>query len=391
MSRSSGMLTQFARNVELSGRLAPTTIGVPFVFAHRGASHYYRDNSAEAFKATGVMGVDGIELDVRRTKDEYLVVYHDPELEDDEGNTKRLISESLKQDLPEYILTLEEALMACEGWVNVEIKNHHYDPGYDFDHRIADQVCEELVKHPEEYKRYIVSCFNYGTVQRVRQLIPELRTAFLTDGFEFFTGGVNGQYGCDDVEPAVDTHGKKELNLASVAEMAFRLEADGIDALHVREDMVTEQLVEACHATGRQCSAWVVNSADRGAELIAMNADGLCTNLPDEGLVWLKTEAEKQAARVRARARSDAPKMLMPSAMQASHKQRRPTPLVPENVHESVDDADVDVRVERAYVNSLLQPPPIKQVRSLDWVLQAVADIKAEAEPLPPLTGPPRA
>ena len=321
MSRGMGTLTKMVQ-LELSGRLAPTTIGVPFVFAHRGASHYHRDNSAEAFKATGVMGVDGVELDVRRTLDNHLVVYHDAALEEDEdvgegikvekeGCTQRFISECLKQDLPDYILTLEEALMACEGWVNVEIKNHHYDRGYDADHRIADEVCKELGKHPEEYERYIVSCFNYGTVQRVRELLPDIRTAFLTDGNEFFFGGVNGQFGCEDVNPTVDKDGLKQLNLASVAEMAFRLEADGIDALHVREDMITEQLVQACHATGRQCSAWVVNSAERGAEIIAMNADGICTNLPDEGLAWLKTEADKQASRVRARARSDAPPMMM--------------------------------------------------------------------------------
>ena len=47
------------------------------VFAHRGYSAKYPENTMAAFKAALKFNVDGIELDVHETKDGALVVIHD--------------------------------------------------------------------------------------------------------------------------------------------------------------------------------------------------------------------------------------------------------------------------------------------------------------------------
>ena len=52
------------------------------VIAHRGASHDHPENTVAAFRAAAEMGADGVELDVRRTSDDRLVVVHDPRLAD---------------------------------------------------------------------------------------------------------------------------------------------------------------------------------------------------------------------------------------------------------------------------------------------------------------------
>ena len=46
------------------------------IVAHRGASAYEKDNSMEAFDKAVKMGVDMIELDLRRTKDNVYIAYH---------------------------------------------------------------------------------------------------------------------------------------------------------------------------------------------------------------------------------------------------------------------------------------------------------------------------
>ena len=48
-----------------------------YVAAHRGWSARYPENTMEAFKAAAALGVDQIEIDVRVTKDDELVIMHD--------------------------------------------------------------------------------------------------------------------------------------------------------------------------------------------------------------------------------------------------------------------------------------------------------------------------
>jgi glycerophosphoryl diester phosphodiesterase len=49
----------------------------PLVFAHRGGSALAPENTLVAFDAAVAMGVDGLELDVRLSKDGVVVVHHD--------------------------------------------------------------------------------------------------------------------------------------------------------------------------------------------------------------------------------------------------------------------------------------------------------------------------
>ena len=49
-----------------------------FVCAHRGASGTHPENTLEAFNEAIKLGCEMIEFDVRMTKDEHLVLLHDP-------------------------------------------------------------------------------------------------------------------------------------------------------------------------------------------------------------------------------------------------------------------------------------------------------------------------
>src|SRR6266478_2819603 len=50
------------------------------IIAHRGASSLEPENTIRSFKKAEEIGVDMIELDVRRSKDGILVISHDPDL-----------------------------------------------------------------------------------------------------------------------------------------------------------------------------------------------------------------------------------------------------------------------------------------------------------------------
>ena len=51
------------------------------VYAHRGASEYAPENTMSSFYLGLHMGANGIETDVRRTKDGTLVLFHDATLD----------------------------------------------------------------------------------------------------------------------------------------------------------------------------------------------------------------------------------------------------------------------------------------------------------------------
>jgi hypothetical protein len=51
------------------------------IICHRGSSEFAHENTLEAFRATFELGGDGNEIDIRRTKDGVLVVFHDDMLD----------------------------------------------------------------------------------------------------------------------------------------------------------------------------------------------------------------------------------------------------------------------------------------------------------------------
>src|ERR1700761_3714211 len=97
------------------------------VFAHRGCTEGFTENTLEAFAEAKRLGADGVELDVRLTADGALVVHHDP-LVAGIGP----VAEVTVPQLPGHIPLLVDALAVCEGMVvNVEIKNGPGEPGHD--------------------------------------------------------------------------------------------------------------------------------------------------------------------------------------------------------------------------------------------------------------------
>jgi glycerophosphoryl diester phosphodiesterase len=53
----------------------------PMVFAHRGLSNYYAENSSEGFDALDSIGIGAVEIDIELTKDNHLIVFHDSNCE----------------------------------------------------------------------------------------------------------------------------------------------------------------------------------------------------------------------------------------------------------------------------------------------------------------------
>lgn len=95
--------------------------------AHRGASGYEPENTLKAFNAALHLGADMIEIDVRRTRDRQLVVFHDfmlHRLTNGYGRVRRYTLHELKRfDIGgEEIPTLLEALSHLRGKCQIIIE-----------------------------------------------------------------------------------------------------------------------------------------------------------------------------------------------------------------------------------------------------------------------------
>jgi glycerophosphoryl diester phosphodiesterase len=143
------------------------------VIAHRGAwgtgvPNAPEENTLEAFDAAIALGVDMIELDVRRTSDGQLVVFHD-------ARVKRVPTGSLPYDalktkhtkerppLLQDVLELTKDRIA----INLEIKETGYT---------EDTIA---LLRPFGLERCLVSSFLDDVVREAKTLAPQLRTGLL--------------------------------------------------------------------------------------------------------------------------------------------------------------------------------------------------------------------
>lgn len=86
--------------------------GRPLLIAHRGASEIATENSMEALRLAVANGVDGIEVDIRLTRDGRLVCFHDDNLLRLTGKDIAIGDANYAELLAEYpaLVSLEEAL-----------------------------------------------------------------------------------------------------------------------------------------------------------------------------------------------------------------------------------------------------------------------------------------
>lgn len=217
------------------------------IIAHRGASRAAPENTVAAFRRAVEMGADAIELDVRRTGDDRLVVHHDPSIADG-----RAIRELSAGELPGWVPEMSDALDACGAVVvNVEIKNDPHEPDHDPTDWVAEQVARELERRGDP-ARWLISSFRYDTIARCRELSPAVATAWLTE-----------RIGPDEIARSV---------------------AGGHAAIHPWVPTVDRAAVDAAHAAGLAVNVWTCDDPDRMRELIGWGIDGICTNVPDVAL-----------------------------------------------------------------------------------------------------------
>jgi glycerophosphoryl diester phosphodiesterase len=213
------------------------------VFAHRGCTEGFTENTLDAFAEARRVGADGVELDVRLTADGALAVHHDAEIPG-----LGAIAEVGVSDLPSHVPLLADVLAVCDGMVvNVEIKNAPQDPGWDVGEAVAP-LTAAAIEEAGWTDRVIVSSFQVTTLLAVQAADGRLALGALW-GFGAEPG------------PA----------LADAAAAGFR-------AVHPFVTSVTPELVERAHAAGLAVNVWTVNAPDDLRAMVGLGVDTVITD-----------------------------------------------------------------------------------------------------------------
>jgi glycerophosphoryl diester phosphodiesterase len=227
-------------------------VTAPLLLGHRGASARQLENTMAAFEAARADGADGVELDVRLSRDGELVVFHDQDLRRLAGRMDRVIALTARELAAvelrggERIPTLADALAAtAPRLVNIEIK-----PPPPTHLRETVRQVARTVQATGAAGRVIISSFDLLVVALIRT------TTTLRTGLLF--------------------HRRQPLPLRR----AWLAPALRPHALHPERTLVDRDSMASWRRRGYQVNAWTADAPDEVRRLARLGVDAIITNDP---------------------------------------------------------------------------------------------------------------
>ena len=260
----------------------------PLVVAHRGSSYALAEHTLGAYVRAIEEGADGLECDVRLTRDGHLVCVHDRRI-DRTSSGRGVVSDFDLDDLRELdfgswranlpssadafieerdsteapVLTLErllEVVLPAPRPVRLLIETKHPT-------RYAGLVEQQLVRllrrfdlaDPPAKEASLVAVMSFAPValRRVRLLAPLLPTVQLFDRVPVL---------------------RRDGSLPAAADVA----GPGIHIVRAHPEYV-----ERVHARGHQVYVWTVNESEDVDLVLSLGVDGVITDRPTEVLARL--------------------------------------------------------------------------------------------------------
>lgn len=141
------------------------------IIAHRGFADNCRENTLEAYQKAIDVGADAIELDIRKTRDNVLISFHD------EFICKKQIARltyaeinDLARSLNFNVPTLEEVLKLVRGKIKLDIELK--EKGYEIE--IINLVLNYL-----NIEQFILTSFHFPSLLTTKISFPKIQTGLI--------------------------------------------------------------------------------------------------------------------------------------------------------------------------------------------------------------------
>jgi glycerophosphoryl diester phosphodiesterase len=254
------------------------------VHGHRGARAMRPENTIPAFEYAIKAGVDALEMDMAVTRDEVIVISHDPVLRgpvctglQENAVIHELTLNQVRQwdcgalrnpAFPEQVPmpgtrmpTLEEVFsLASLGSFDFNIETKSFPDRPELTptpEKFSALVLEKIRKYHLE-SRIILQSFDFRTLAAMKKLAPEIRLSALTE--------------------------KDQRGFAVIAHEAHA----GIISPHYM--LVTKEKVKAAHRAGLQVVPWTANKPADWEMLINAGVDAIITDDPARLIAHLKAK-----------------------------------------------------------------------------------------------------
>ncbi|WP_263358690.1 glycerophosphodiester phosphodiesterase [Acidicapsa ligni] len=279
----------------------PTEI---LVHGHRGARSWRPENTIPAFKFAIENGVDVLELDLAVTKDNQLVVSHNPTLAPNSYPGERICSgpklapktpirtmtlaEVREYDcgsvaLPGFptqvpvpgtkVATFDEVLDLAQGTTvqfNVETKSFPNHPELTpSPAEFVALIVAAIKKHNVDPSRIILQSFDWRTLAEMRKQWPAIRLSALVG---------RPQY------DALMGHTDPTKDLVAIAKET------GAEIISPEWMLATPEQVAAAHQYGAQVAPWTADTAEEWQKLADAHVDAIITDDPVGLLAWLRAQ-----------------------------------------------------------------------------------------------------
>ena len=236
------------------------------IIAHRGASHVAPENTRAAIERAWQEAADAVEIDCRLTRDNEVVVIHDPTLQRTANDPRRIdqltVHEVCAADVGrwkgaawegQHVPTLSEVLQNIPAGKRlfIEVKSGS---------ETTEPLIAAITSSPASAERLVVISYRLDVLWGVKQRLPQV-CCFLVARFhrDKATGEV----------------------VPRITDLIRQAKSVGLDGLNLKEDGPLEagtrrQLADA----GLAFYVWTVDSVRRARQLIDLGVDGIATNRP---------------------------------------------------------------------------------------------------------------
>lgn len=253
--------------------------------AHRGDWRNSPENSLQAIRNCIKMGIDLVEIDVRKTKDGELVVFHDETLDrmtDSSGEVKDFLLDSLVkipllngigQETKFTIPTLKEALEEAKGKILVKLDKcyDHIPQAYSIvkDLEMQNQVIFITTKTYSDSKK------DYGTTIDEILLMPAFNCTSLEDVPSFVQGHI------DNNDPVAFEIGFDSEDCPSI---------NAFDQIKENQHAICVDVLWASLCAGHDDNLAVEDPEGSWGWVIERGANILITDRPRDLLEYLKSK-----------------------------------------------------------------------------------------------------
>ena len=253
----------------------------PLVFAHRGGAALAPENTVAAFDRAVALGADGLELDVRFSRDGLVVVHHDRRLDR---------TTDLRGALSSF--TADELARADAG-ANFEIEGARPFRGRGIGVPTLESV---LSRYPD---RRLIIDMKVNSPELARAVVAGVRAAGAEERVCLGSFGWRVMRAARELAPAIATSAAREevrwaLYRCWCRWPVSRARYAGYQVPEIagRTRVISPRFVHGAHSAGLGVQVWTVNAEADAHRLLDWGVDALVTDRPDTIVPLVRERSE---------------------------------------------------------------------------------------------------